>query len=135
MKSLTLELNKFSIIKGIVIGLIMGEIVLLLLLSITSVVMTSTGILNNTVLDIILTIICGISSFVTGFTSSKIIKMKGLLSGFAGGLIFFLIIFSAGLIIMDGTITIFTFLKLIACIIFGAAGGILGINKKEKLIK
>ena len=112
-----------------------GSIVLFVLLSITSAVMASTGILNNTLLEIMLTVICGISAFISGIVSSKIIKVKGLVNGLISGMLFFVIIFSAGLIMMDGTITLFTFLKLIVSVIFGMIGGVLGLNKKEKLIK
>lgn len=135
MKSFTIEFNKFKFIRGVVIGLVIGELVLLLLLGVTSVIMTSTGILNNTILEIALTVICGISAFVCGFTSSKISKVKGLINGTICGLLFFLIIFSAGLIMMDGTLTLFTFLKFIASMLFGVIGGIVGVSKKEKLIK
>ena len=134
MKSYTIEFNKFKFIKGVVISLILGEIVLLLLLGITSIILTSTGILNNTILEIALTVICGISAFVCGFTSSKISKVKGLINGAICGFLFFLIILSAGLIMMDGTLTLFTFLKFIVSLLFGAVGGIIGLNKKEKLI-
>lgn len=105
------------------------------LLSITSAVMTSTGILNNTLLEVLLTVICSVSTFISGIVSSKIIKMKGLINGFVSGMLFYLLIFSAGLIMMDGTITLFTFLKLIVSILFGTIGGVVGVNKKEKLIK
>jgi putative membrane protein (TIGR04086 family) len=112
----------------------MGEIILLVLLSITSVIMTSTGILNNTVLEILLTLISGLSSFAAGFVCSKIIKIRGLYNGLLCGFIFFLILFCAGMTILDGDFSIFTFLKLAACLIGGAIGGIIGLNKKEKLI-
>ncbi|MBQ9673894.1 MAG: TIGR04086 family membrane protein [Ruminococcus sp.] len=135
MKSLTIEFNKFKFIKGLVVGLILGELVLLILLSITSVIMTSTGILDNVVLEIILTIICGISAYVSGFACSKIAGIKGIINGSVSGLLFFVIIFCAGMIAMDGTVTLFTFLKFIACLLGGTVGGIIGINKKEKLIK
>ena len=105
------------------------------LLSITSAVMASTGILNNTLLEIMLTVICGVSAFISGIVSSKMIKVKGLVNGLISGMLFFVIIFSAGLIMMDGTITLFTFLKLIVSILFGTIGGVVGVNKKEKLIK
>jgi putative membrane protein (TIGR04086 family) len=116
------------------VGIIMGELALLVLLSITSVIMTTTGILNNTVLDLALSVICGLSSFVAGFTCSKITKVKGLYSGMICGFIFFLIIFCAGMTILDSDFSVFTFIKLIACIVCGAVGGIIGLNKKEKLI-
>ncbi|MGN1132727.1 MAG: TIGR04086 family membrane protein [Ruminococcus sp.] len=135
MKSITIEFNKFKFIKGIVIGLMVGEVVLFVLLCLTSAVMANTGILNNTLLEVMLTVICGISAFISGIVSSKIIKMKGLINGFVSGMLFFIVIFSAGLIMMDGTFTLFTFLKLIVSVLFGTIGGVIGLSKKEKLIK
>lgn len=100
MKSITLGFNKFKYIKGLVIGLIVGELTLIVLLSLVAIVMSNTGILNSTVLNILLTIICGVCAFVTGFICSKISPIKGYINGISSGFIFFLIIFSAGMICM-----------------------------------
>lgn len=135
MKSITLGFNKFKYIKGLVIGLIVGELSLIILLSLTAIIMSNTGILNNTVLNVLLTIICSICAFVTGFICSKISPIKGLINGLSSGFAFFLIIFSVGMINVDSNISIFTFLKFLVSVIFGILGGIIGINKKEKLIK
>lgn len=135
MKSITLGFNKFKYIKGLVVGLIVGELTLIVLLSLVAIVMSNTGILNSTVLNILLTIICGVCAFVTGFISSKISPIKGYINGISSGFIFFLIIFSAGMISIDSNFTVFTFLKFIVSFLFGTIGGILGVSKKEKLIK
>ena len=135
MKSITLGFNKFKYIKGLVVGLIVGELTLIILLSLVAIVMSNTGILNSTVLNILLTIICGVCAFVTGFLCSKISPIKGYINGISSGFIFFLIIFSAGMISIDSNFTVFTFLKFIVSFLFGTIGGILGVSKKEKLIK
>ena len=39
------------------------------------------------------------------------------------------------MISIDSNFTVFTFLKFIVSFLFGTIGGILGVSKKEKLIK
>ncbi len=135
MKSVSLNFKKINNIKGILIGLFVSEIILTVLLSIMAIVMSSTGILNNTVLEIALTVICGIATFFAGFICSKISREKGLVNGLICGGIFFIVLLFTGMIMMDNTFSTFTAVKLTACLLFGAFGGLLGLNKKEKLIK
>lgn len=88
MKSITLGFNKFKYIKGLVVGLIVGELTLIVLLSLVAIVMSNTGILNSTVLNILLTIICGVCAFVTGFICSKFLLLRDISMGLAVGLYF-----------------------------------------------
>lgn len=135
MKTFTFNISKTKGIKGILIGLFISEVVLTILLSVMAVIMSNTGILNNTVLEIALTVICGASTFIGSFVASKIIGENGLINGFICGFAFFVLILISGMIMMDNTFSLYTFFKLISSLLFGIIGGIIGVNKKEKLIK
>ena len=135
MKSMTIEFNKFKFFKGIILGLMIGGIVLTALLGITAAALTAAGIPDNMAIEIILTAICSVSAYTSGFICSKFLGVRGILNGAVSGLLFFLMIFCMGIIANDGAVTLFTVIKLSACLLFGTVGGIIGINKKEKLIK
>lgn len=135
MKGLTFSLNKSKNIKGILIGIFVSEIILTVLLSILAMIMSSSGILDDTILEIALTFICGVCTFFGSFVCSKIIGEKGLVNGIICSVIFFLILMFSGVIITESNFTSFSVFKIVASVVFGIIGGILGVSKKDKLIK
>ena len=135
MKGLTFSLNKSKNIKGILIGIFVSEIILTVLLSILAMIMSSSGILDDTILEIALTFICGVCTFFGSFVCSKIIGGKGLVNCIICSLIFFLILMFSGVIITESNFTSFSVFKIVASAVFGIIGGILGVSKKDKLIK
>lgn len=71
-----------------------------------------------------------IGAFVSGFVSVNFKKHHGLLVGcFSGFLIFFVISF-VGIVVFKNTFTVFSLVKLLLLILFGALGGIVSVNKK-----
>ena len=59
--------------------------------------------------------------------------MNGIIIGSVTGFIMFLILFLSGISDIKDGLSIITLLKLVVTIVPGILGGILGVNKKEKI--
>lgn len=77
--------------------------------------------------------VIGIAVFFGTYIAARINKSKGLYLGIANGAIVYIALLSSGFCSGSGTITIFTLLKLITCLIFSILGGIKGVNVKDKI--
>ena len=69
----------------------------------------------------------------SGIISSRITGSAGLAVGSLTGFFIFLVITSISLIFNGEPITILTLLKLMSSVLGGGIGGIIGVNKKEKI--
>ena len=72
-----------------------------------------------------------ISSFVCGYIAGRKLKENGILSGAAGGFLFFLMCLVISLFV-DLKFTADIFYKLGICLTSGAIGGIAGVNKRNR---
>lgn len=127
------NLKKNSIyIKGILFGSIICITVIIVLLTISAFAITQLGNISTDVINIVIFAINAIGVFCGSFIALRIIKSKGIIFGAIVGGILFALIFIAGLISSTETLSVNTPIKLIISVIFGIAGGILGVNKKEK---
>lgn len=125
-------LNKKSV-RAIISGSVIALVLIILMF-----VICSFAILNMTSFPhkLIVYIICGIlaiGGFAGGYITGRINKSSGILYGVTTGIVIFFIVFLAGLSSVLSGFTLFTILKLAILVISSAIGGILGVNKKEKL--
>ncbi len=116
-----------SILKGAIAALIIATILLIAV----SIFYNNTD-LSTTIIQVILCIILAISSFFGGWISSKYYKKSGMQNGAICGIILFCAITFIGCIIHGFAFTPFTLFKAGAIIVFGAFGGIIGINRSAK---
>lgn len=70
--------------------------------------------------------------FCGGYIAAALNKSRGLILGLVCGFLMFVILFFAGLC-AGGTVGVLTVLRLVILLVFGIGGGILGVNKKERL--
>lgn len=76
---------------------------------------------------------CCATAYISSYIALIIIKSGGLLWGTITGAILFFIQFFAGLLGTDENITYITLIKLISFLFLGAIGGIMAVNKKDKI--
>lgn len=118
--------NTMKIIKGSVIAIIAT----LLLLFLFAIVLTYTPISESTIKPIV-TVITAISIFIGSTISTLKIKKKGLLNGGAVGTIYILTIYLISSITGSGfTLNLYSAIMIIASVIAGMIGGIIGVNLK-----
>lgn len=119
-------------VKAILIGVGSAAVVILLLLCVICGIMTATSAVESAALPYILLIADAAGAFIGAYLGAVINKSSGLIIGLVCGFLLFIILLVIGLGTGE-TIGILTPLRLIVLLLFGALGGIKGVNKKEKL--
>lgn len=126
------EHSKFGLfLKPVIFGIIGGFIVSILLLGIISFVFTVQDIPQSAVQPFTCFSICG-GAFIGGFIASHLYKNKGLMLGALTGLLFFLILYITGLFMNQINLGTLALLKLVLSVVFGATGGVFGVNTLSK---
>lgn len=113
-----------SILKGTVIALITTIILFLIF----SLILTYTNISESTIFPVIV-VITGISILIGSFLGNIKIRKNGLLNGGIVGLIYmFILYFVSSCFIGDFSLNINSVILIIAAILTGMLGGIIGVN-------
>jgi putative membrane protein (TIGR04086 family) len=118
-------------LKPVVFGVIGSFIISIVLLGVISFVFTVQDIPQSAIMPLVFFAICG-GAFVGGFFSSHLFKNKGLAIGALTGLLFFLILYITGVSMHQINVGSLAVLKLVLSIVFGALGGIVGVNTLSK---
>jgi putative membrane protein (TIGR04086 family) len=118
-------------IKPVILGIIGGFIISILLLGIISFVFTVQDIPQSAILPFAFFSVCG-GAFTGGFFASHLYKNKGLMLGALTGLLFFLILYIVGVFMNQINVGSLAFLKLVLSVVFGAIGGVIGVNTLSK---
>lgn len=124
--------NKKSI-KAVITGALSGIVAIILLFFIVGFAVTKMNSYPEGIINYVLLTILGIGGFLSGYITGRIYKSSGLLYGAVTGVVIFIFIFIAGLGSIANGVTLFTLYKLAVLVITSALGGILGVNKKEKI--
>lgn len=120
-----------KLLKSVIIGSIIGIVVCLLLISITSFLLTKGGVLPLDYITLITTIIACVSVFMGVYIAVRISKSNGLVTGGSVGFVLFLILFIFGVILGNKTNLTDTLTKAAAMIVSGCISGIMGVNKRR----
>ena len=120
--------DKKLLAKAVLFSSVCGILVLVILMCLLAAVMISSGVISVDILDY-----CTVATLMSGIISSRITGSAGLAVGSLTGFFIFLIITSIALIFNGEPITILTLLKLMSSVLGGGIGGIIGVNKKEKI--
>jgi len=118
-------------IKPVIFGIIGGLIISILLLGIISFVFTMQDIPQSAVILFAFFSVCG-GAFMGGFFASHKYKNKGLMIGALTGLLFFLILYITGVVMNQINVGSLAVLKLVLSVVFGAIGGVVGVNTLSK---
>lgn len=118
--------NLIRILKGSVFAIVLT----LILLLIYSALLTYTK-LNESTIPIVVITITAISILAGSLVSSMNIKKNGLTNGALVGLIYILAIYLLSSIIgKNFSLNVYSIIMIIASVLAGALGGIIGVNKK-----
>lgn len=120
-------------IKALIFGTITALIISAVLLALSAVCLTKVGIVPTDYLWLMIVIILALGSFVGGFVSAIILKSNGLFIGLLTGIIVCLFIIIAGALKTSDSFTTYSIYKAMAIIVCSVLGGIIGVNKKEKI--
>lgn len=126
-------LNKKLTAKAVLFGVLASLLISIILMCCVSVFILTNGLLPTQMTNIITLSSLGAGTFVGGIVSSRITKSAGLITGLITGFALFLIITIIGLCKSSDTITYLTFIRLAITVILGGIGGIIGVNKKDKI--
>lgn len=108
-------------------------IISFLLFAIVSFAVTKSGSLPEKSLTLITALIGSAACFVGGLFVSLCMKEKGILYGFACAVIYAGIICLVSVILYCNPFTAAGIVRIVAFIISGSIGGILGVNRKKKV--
>ena len=125
--------DKKRLAKAIFVGVLTSALCEIILMSLFSVLIITSGLLPADVTDYIMIAATAVSVFFGGFICAKINKSSGLICGLLTAAIGFAIITLIGLLQSEAVLTILSLIRLIAMLLCGCAGGILGVNQKEKV--
>lgn len=125
--------DKKQFIKSIISGTICALIITVILISLLSFVILSTGFLPAEITKYILVTLLTIGTFWGAFIATKINKSAGLIVGSVTGFSVFMLVTLFGLIKSNEAVEVLTLIKLIATLISGALGGITGLKKSERI--
>lgn len=96
-------------------------------------VMLAVGLLPQDILSYAMVALLAAGSFFGGFIGARITKSLGMLTGMTTGFIIFLLVTITGVIKSNDSLTLLTLIRFAATLIAGGLGGIVGVNKKEKI--
>lgn len=133
IKSTIAQTGPALYIKALILGTAVGCTVMALLMCMVSAVLLVSGKLPHNSVKWIMIVLSAVTAFISGYITSRVTKANGLVWGALSGVIFFIIILLAGLIDGDGNFTFITIIKFFVFVLFGALGGIKGVNKKERI--
>ena len=123
--------DKKRMIKAIITGVICALLVNIILMCIFAVVMLTGGLLNADVIRYAMVGIIAAGAFAGGFIATKINKGAGLPVGVITGISTLVMIALVSIIKGSYPITSLIVIKLIACVIAGAIGGVVGLKERK----
>ena len=122
--------DKKLLAKAVLFSSVCGILILVILMCLLAAVMMSSGVISVDILNYCTVGMVGVATLII---SSRITGSAGLAVGSLTGFFIFLVITSIALIFNGEPITILTLLKLMSSVLGGGIGGIIGVNKKEKI--
>ena len=122
-----------SIIKPVLIGVTIAVLVIGVLICALALTVLMMPTVPYGWLDYITIAIEGFGVLTGAYIAGVLFKSKGLIIGALCGAIILLITFAVGLSISRNSIGILTVIRSIVLMICGIIGGILGVNRKEKI--
>lgn len=124
--------NSVFLMKALIIGTVAGLLTCTLFLILFAGVFVKLGSIQQNLVKFLALFAASVGAIIAGYIALKIFKEKGLYVGAACGSLVFLIFTISGFLAGGESISSFTFIKLLVLTFFGALGGVLGINKKNR---
>lgn len=128
-----LKLFDKKILKSFIIGVLCAIASIILLTLLFTLILTISGTYPANAVKYISLVILAAGVFVGGYFSAKINKSNGLVLGIITGFAVFIVLLIIGLCQSSQTISLFTLYKLLISLVFSAVGGVIGVNKQNKI--
>lgn len=119
-------------IRSIILGTVLSCVIIALLLIISAMVLVQLEKYPGDIINYMGLVFIAVGVLMGSYVAGRLNKSSGLLCGMATGLAVFIILITAGLNNVC-SISLMILFKLGVNVICGCIGGILGVNKKEKL--
>ena len=119
--------------KAILLSVIVMAAVSAALLALTALIFGKMKTLPRGVIPVLTTVISCLGVFLGGFLASVYAREKGLLLGFLSGIIFAFCIALVSVLLFQNDFNLASAGKLIAILLSGSIGGILGVNRKDRV--
>lgn len=74
----------------------------------------------------------GLGALLGGFVSAKLLGERGLLAGFFSGLLFFVLLMAAGLLLFGGELGPVAFVRFLIAVVCASLGGFWGVRSKGR---
>lgn len=120
-----------AMLKPLLFGLLAGIIASMLALMLFAAVFVSQGLPDSAAMPLAISSMC-IGAFLGGFVTAKSYGVNGLLAGGLSGLLFFLILYASGAVMKQINLGTLALVKVLASVLCGCIGGILGVNSSPK---
>lgn len=134
MHSYTISVkNIFSYLRPYVLGVFSAAIVNIAIVALCSFLLETSKVFSE---EIVLGVIIGadvVGAFVGGYIAARIKKEKGIVCGAVVGGTLFIIVLIGAMIIGFDEVTYRTVISFGVLLIFGALGGIKGVNRKTRI--
>ena len=115
--------DKKQLIKSVFVGVLTSALTEIILMSLFSVLIITSGLLPADITDYIMVAVTAMSVFCGGFICAKVNKSSGLICGLLTAAAVFVIITVIGLLQSEAVLTPLSLIKLGAMLICGCAGG------------
>jgi putative membrane protein (TIGR04086 family) len=115
-------------------GILGAFIVSVLLLAVFSAIMAARDVPSSMIMPFACVSI-SLGSLCGGFMASRLYRSHGFLLGLVTGLLFYVILYMIGAIMHQADLNALLLLKIILSVLFGAVGGIIGVNFKRRRSK
>ena len=127
------QLNKGGVIKPIVFGVLISLAFIFIMTCVICLALLFFPSVPYSAMPYIMLAADAVGCFIGAWFAASRIGSRGLVNGLICSGAVFILMLIAGFISDSGTLTLVTPLKLAVMLLFGALGGIKGVNRKERL--
>ena len=120
-------------VKTVLFSVLLSFVVTFILIAIAALIISKVGVLPEKLLPVILLLLCCVSVGIGGYCTSLIMKEKGAFYGGVVAAIFTAVLAGVSLCISTKALGVTALWNICAVLLSGAIGGILGVNRKEKV--
>lgn len=125
--------NGFKLFRAVLIGTGIGLLICTVLLILATITFLQVKSIPVEAISVMVQIFGAIGAFAGSYITVRIAKEKGMILGVATAGLLFVFVLLAGLCATTSTITFATAAKGLAMLISGCLGGIVAVNKKQKV--
>ncbi len=125
--------DKKRLFKSAAAGAVCGLLASVALMCAAAMVLLKLGLLGNSALDLMLTVILGLGAAAGGFVAAKLNRGAGLIAGAITGAVMLTALTLISLLNGQAEFSALFLFKLLACVLGGCGGGLLAVREKKRI--